>query len=1249
MNNKDHNPLFIELVLKVMNRRHGLALESDFKIENLKGESVVFDLADQSMSFFIEVITGASIAKRKMVVDKIARLTSVLVNARGIKSNAVNIIIIFEDEVDQEEKKFYTNKFKRTPRFNYEFLDKKNIIDLANSFGYSSPDFNKLSSSKPLTKSEKEDLLKASAVLSEEELEKARKSKESLRNDSNRVFFQTFNGGFWWLNAGEKYWPSDEMQIGANYGYYKYTGRDDRLRSYFGKLKIGDIAISYQMDPERRLFGIFQVSNITEKDVQFKFLHELPKKTSWNELMKLSWFKQTQIGTMQANGSLFPLTDVQFIALIELSSSVFDVAEAVHNQGLGFEGPFKRERRKILEGKNRAWWYRNDSPTGDLNKLKKGEIHVVGSSGNNGPRTIFENFFKVKVGERVFGFQGGEFNKVVCVFKVTQEIEDEYGGELVFEVDFVLRNHIEWGLIQQQESFQNSELARNPNADLVELTGRQVEGFLGLINLNQPIPDYSVSKNDDRYIPESKIANYSSDNPDGDDYLGIDKDVDAFAKVIAANRFTPPLAIGLFGKWGMGKSFFMSKLRKKIDYYSDHNDEDSDFCNGVAHIHFNAWSYMDANLWASFVTKIFEGLYEYISGHTKAGSERDEIERVLSEKLEVIKQERKVVEERKDLYEEEIKRLKQDRKDLQTVLNKELEEIKTQSLESILKPVKEKYNLKKEVKAALDGNEDIKKFKTEIDKLVPDKYKENPDLAIQQLKSVQTSIREFIRDKNSMGQLVIGVLITVVILVAPIIFPDVTDFVADKIVSIAQVGLSMIALATPLIAGYRKVYDKIQPILGELWKVKKEYDEQIENAKFSYQQKKDALEISIKNKSSELLIADDRIGELEAEIRELEFKLEYGLSTQTLYSFIEKRAASEEYKRYLGIISTIRNDFEVLSMLFTDANSELNDTDRFKEYSKNKLKRIVLYVDDLDRCPEERVVEVLEAVNLLMAFPLFVVVVGVDPRWVKNALLKKYRLQFGNDKEYEGAKPIEAANYLEKIFQVPFHLKSAEDQDVKDMLYQLNRDNIKISDEDIDEMLSGIEPPPVAAKKIFERPEPLSESKNVPMQQESSDRAVTEPEEQLQLSHEEVELMQDLSEVIGNNPRAIKRFVNVYQIVRAHEGLTVKTNGTRLSDFAQIMFLLALPLGPYRELTPYFYNIFESKDYSDRSFNSFVQSANSIMIYEKDKNERLNKMKNDLDMKLTNTKASLEIQAAKCASLQNHNKFIKRFTFSEMY
>jgi hypothetical protein len=40
-----------------------------------------------------------------------------------------------------------------------------------------------------------------------------------------------------------------------------------------------------------------------------------------------------------------------------------------------------------------------------------------------------------------------------------------------------------------------------------------------------------------------------------------------------------------------------------------------------------------------------------------------------------------------------------------------------------------------------------------------------------------------------------------------------------------------------------------------------------------------------------------------------------------------------------------------------------------------------------------------------MAFPLFIVVVGVDPRWVKNALIKRHSSQFSgkNDQNVDAS------------------------------------------------------------------------------------------------------------------------------------------------------------------------------------------------------------------------------------------------------
>ena len=89
------------------------------------------------------------------------------------------------------------------------------------------------------------------------------------------------------------------------------------------------------------------------------------------------------------------------------------------------------------------------------------------------------------------------------------------------------------------------------------------------------------------------------------------------------------------------------------------------------------------------------------------------------------------------------------------------------------------------------------------------------------------------------------------------------------------------------------------------------------------------------------------------------------------------------------------------------------------------IDRIVLYIDDLDRCSSEQVVEVLQAVHLLLALDLFVVVVGVDPRWLLRSLRREYRSDAddgaqptGQDRWWETT----PQDYLEKIFNIPFAL-----------------------------------------------------------------------------------------------------------------------------------------------------------------------------------------------------------------------------------
>jgi hypothetical protein len=151
--------------------------------------------------------------------------------------------------------------------------------------------------------------------------------------------------------------------------------------------------------------------------------------------------------------------------------------------------------------------------------------------------------------------------------------------------------------------------------------------------------------------------------------------------------------------------------------------------------------------------------------------------------------------------------------------------------------------------------------------------------------------------------------------------------------------------------------------------------------------------------------------------------------------YIEQRANSTDYRGQLGLVSLARRDFEELSNLFADA-AALNErivklrasrepenikkADQLAELS-GSIDRIVLFVDDLDRCQPRKIVEILQAVHLLLAFPLFAVVVGVDQRALRQSLSRQFRGLLTQDAASSEllATPLD---YLEKIFHIPFHL-----------------------------------------------------------------------------------------------------------------------------------------------------------------------------------------------------------------------------------
>jgi len=100
--------------------------------------------------------------------------------------------------------------------------------------------------------------------------------------------------------------------------------------------------------------------------------------------------------------------------------------------------------------------------------------------------------------------------------------------------------------------------------------------------------------------------------------------------------------------------------------------------------------------------------------------------------------------------------------------------------------------------------------------------------------------------------------------------------------------------------------------------------------------------------------------------------------------------------------------------------------------------RLVVFVDDLDRCLPDKAIEVLEAIKLFLDVKGCIFLLGLDQEVVTRGIKVKYR-DFAVD-EGEGSEkhiPIDGANYLEKIIQLPFRLPKIEPRAMQPFVHGL--------------------------------------------------------------------------------------------------------------------------------------------------------------------------------------------------------------------
>jgi hypothetical protein len=274
---------------------------------------------------------------------------------------------------------------------------------------------------------------------------------------------------------------------------------------------------------------------------------------------------------------------------------------------------------------------------------------------------------------------------------------------------------------------------------------------------------------------------------------------------------------------------------------------------------------------------------------------------------------------------------------------------------------------------------------------------------------------------------------------------------------------------------------------------------------------------------------EQRLAELDEEAARLEREVAELASQHDAMAFAKSRHASEDYRQHLGIVSQLRRDLELFAAMIDKEPDDLGG-----------LERVVLYIDDLDRCPPDVVIKVLEAIHLLVALPVFVVVVAVDPRWLHQAIRHHYKEMLPHD-------VLTPDHYLEKIFQIPFQLPAMDVGGFGRLMLGLAAHRTTDATPDSN---TPAETPPEPARTEQDEPEATVVTSQPATVRDLRPR-------QLDISNDELEFLGRLASMV-TTPRTAKRVLNLYRLLRARLSDNDVERFMADGEYQAVLVLLAL-------------------------------------------------------------------------------------------
>ena len=682
------------------------------------------------------------------------------------------------------------------------------------------------------------------------------------------------------------------------------------------------------------------------------------------------------------------------------------------------------------------------------------------------------------------------------------------------------------------------------------------------------VPQQALRQRSAREVPTA-----TEEHSIGNDQLGIEHDGRALAQTIALQDLKPPFTLGLLGGWGTGKTFMFHIIEKELINIQKMKKNAGLYCNNLYLVKFDAWTFSKGDIWSSLMFRILTDLNKQI-----------QLEKLLKKFHKDNDQEYEgisLLEELNALSDSQMKYLKERIGD--SDLRKNIEKMFENKVSGALS---EAVNINgeekaKELKATKRNIVDIEKELRNLEKLEKDKLEE--DKRAEELQkeivitedlerissaaiheAILTTLKEaFMGEKERLfgpsenalnmelkkalsstglifellshgGYLAVSILLFVAI---STILPVVFAFLHGRVEYLWALAAPLLAVSSRYLIKYNELVEIYKDHLGTLHDVEskqrdmKETDVEAQNGDRSIIP---SIKEEIKDIQSNLQIKHDELQVATEKAKSIKDQLWLN-EGEDLLKILDESSISG-YEQNLGIVHKAQQDLRKLSsaMLAKEDSSA----------------RIIIFIDDLDRCPVTAIVRTLEALQLLVKTTVFVVVVAIDLDYVTLSLEKHYKGVLRKGSHPSGL------DYLEKIIQLPYRMSPVKERDTiskyinsltepRESTHKNHKDQNKIEksggDIKVKDTIDANETKIPAEDMVTDtcttndkstRGDKISDNEEESNEEKADIDACEQKVPQISLTNEEKDMIKDTCVKVQLSPRVMKRLINVFQTMK---------------------------------------------------------------------------------------------------------------------